>query len=125
MASRGAATEWPAGTLPPFLPTSAGDGCGGAIARAPAAQPLTTISAFEDAAATRVSPTPQLHRIKLADGVGVCLHRIGAAFTVEVHAHDEAGGLLLSMTQAQAAALAVRLMTFAQLVPGFPPGEGL
>jgi hypothetical protein len=125
MASRGAATEWPVAVGGPLPPTGrAGGGCGGPAPRAPAAQPLATLAMADDAM-TRVCPTPQLRRVQLAAGAGVCLHRIGASFTVEVHGHDDGGGLLLSMTQAEAAALAQRLMMFAQLVPGFAPGEGL
>ena len=133
MASRGAATEWPAGVNPASSHGRAGGGSGGAIARAPAArfsaasapaaQSLASVSMADDSL-TRVCPTPQLRRVHMAAGAGVCLHRIGSSFTVEVHGHDDKGGLLLSMTQAEAAVLAQRLMMFAQLVPGLPPGEG-
>lgn len=120
MASRGAAIEKPADR--PLSAGLAGGGSGGAASRNPAATPM---AAFDtDNALTRVCPTPQLHRVALANGAGVCLHRIGSSFTVEVHAQDANGGLLLSMTQEQAAALAQRLMTIGQLVPGYPPGEG-
>ncbi|MFZ4687872.1 MAG: hypothetical protein ACOYLS_01410 [Polymorphobacter sp.] len=75
------------------------------------------------AAFSRVGPKADVRRVKLAAGAGVCLHRDGASFAVEVHGHDGDRGYLLSMTQAEAGRIGQRLLQFAALVPGQSVGE--
>jgi hypothetical protein len=116
------ATKQPAALTTISPPVNGRAGCEGGRWAAPA--PLEHLGNIDFAEFTRVNGAKPLQRVTLSDGGGVCLHRDGNRFAVEMHVHDENGGYLLSMSQAEAARIGKRLLTFAGLVPGQPPQGG-